>query len=87
MARTKEKILSHTTSVGNKRKQTEDRKAFVVFNIVSIVSSLSKKAYQNKVHTIEDLLQFSMSSAYRWGKKASTKRGNFIAQVHNTEVK
>ena len=28
---------SHTTSVGNKRKQTKDVKSFVVYNIVSIV--------------------------------------------------
>ena len=33
------KILSHATSVGNKQKQTEDRKDFVISNIVSIVSS------------------------------------------------
>ena len=37
-------ILSHTTSVGNKLKQTEDRKKFIS-NIVSIVSSPSKKSY------------------------------------------
>ena len=40
----KKRILSHATSVGNKRKQTEDRKNIVVSNIVSIVSSPSKKA-------------------------------------------
>ena len=39
----KKKILSHAASVGNKRKQTEDRKTFVISNIVSIVSSPSKK--------------------------------------------
>ena len=31
----KKKILSHATSVGNKRKQTEDRKTFLISNIVS----------------------------------------------------
>ena len=37
--RTKEKILSHATSIGNKRKQTEERKTFFISNIVSIVTS------------------------------------------------
>ena len=35
----KKQILSHVTSVGNKRKQAEDRNIFVVSNIVSIVLS------------------------------------------------
>ena len=33
------------TTVGNKLKQTEDRKTFVISNIVFIVSSPSKKSY------------------------------------------
>ena len=49
-------ILSHATSVGNKRKQTEDRKTFVVYNIVSIVSYQSKKLDQKEVHSIKNLL-------------------------------
>ena len=61
----KRKILSHATSVGNKRKQTEDRKTFVISNIVSIVLYPPKKADQNEVHAIKDLLKYSMSSAYR----------------------
>ena len=73
-------------SVINKKK--EDRKTFFVSNIVSIVSSPSKKAYQNEVHTLKYLLQCSMSSAYRrGGGEASTKRGHLIAQVQNTAVK
>ena len=59
----------YATSVGNKRKQTEDRKTFVVSNIVSIVSSPSNKADQNEVHAIKDFLQCSMSSSYRRKKK------------------
>ena len=70
----KKKILSHATSVGNKQKQTEDRKTFVLSNIVSIVISPSKKTDYNEVHTIQDLLQYSISSAYRQQRKASTKR-------------
>ena len=35
----KKKLLSHATSVGNKQKQTEDRKTFFISNIVSIVTS------------------------------------------------
>ena len=83
----KRKILSHETSVSNKRKQTKDRNVFVVSNNVSIVSYPSKKADQNEVHAIKDLLQCSMSSAYRRMGKAYTKRGHLIPQVHNIEVK
>ena len=78
--------MSHATSIGNKQKQTEDGKTFVISNIVSIVSSLPKKADQNEVHAIKDLLQCSRSSEYRL-KKASTKRGHLIDQVQNTAVK
>ena len=85
--RKKEKILSHATSVGNKRKQTEDRKTFVLSNIVSIVTSPSKKTDHNEVNTIQDLLQCIISSAYRQQRKASTKREHLIAQVKNTSVK
>ena len=60
----KKKILSHTTSVGNKRKQTEDRKTFFLSNIVSIVSSPSKKIDQNEVNAIQDLLQCSRSPVF-----------------------
>ena len=83
----KKKILSHATSVGNKRKQTEDRKTFITSNIVSIVTSPTKKIDHNEVHTIWDLLQCSRSSAYRQRRTASTKRGHLIAQVNNTSVK
>ena len=37
---------------------------FVVSNIVSIVTSPSKKEDQNEFHAIKDLLQCSMSSAF-----------------------
>ena len=79
--------MSHATSVGNKRKQTEDRKTFFISNIVSIVTSPSKKTDHNEVNAIQDLLQCSRSSAYRQQRKASTKRGHLIAQVRNTSVK
>ena len=52
------------TSVGNKRKQTEDRKTFVISNIVYIVTSPSMKTYQNEVNATRDLLQCSRSSSY-----------------------
>ena len=84
--RTKEKILSHATSVGNKRKQTEDRKTFVISNIVSIVTSPSKKTDHNEVNAIQDLPQCSRSSAYCQQRKASTKRGHLISQIKNTSV-
>ena len=50
----KGKILPHATSVGNKRKQTEDRCIFFVSNIVYIVSSPSKKTDQNKGRAIRE---------------------------------
>ena len=53
----KKKLLSHATSVENNRKQTEDRKTFVISNIVSIVTSPSKKTEHNEVNAIQDLLQ------------------------------
>ena len=81
------KRLSHATSIGNKQKQTEDRKTVVISNIVSIVTYPSKKTDHNEVHTIRDLLQCSRSSAYCQQRKASTKRGHLIAQVKNTSVK
>ena len=83
----KKKILSHATSVGNKQKQTKDRKTFLISNIVSIVSYPSKKTDQNEVNAIQDLLQCSRSSAYPQQKRASTKRGHLIAQVKNESVK
>ena len=56
-------------------------------NIVSIVTSPSKKTDHNEVNAIQDLLQCSRSSAYRQQRKTSTKRGHLIAQVKNTSVK
>ena len=79
--------MSHATYVGNKRKKTEDRKTFVISNIVSIVTSPTKKTDHNEVQIIRDLLQYSRSSAYRQRRTASTKRGNLIAQVNNTSVR
>ena len=70
-----------------KREQTEDRKTFVISNIVPILSSQSKKIDQNEVNEIKDLLRCSRSSAYRQQKRASIKRGHLIAQVKNTSVK
>ena len=60
---------------------------FVIYIIVSIVSSPTKKTDQNEFNAIQDLLQCSRSSAYRQQKRASTKLGHLIAQVKNTAVK
>ena len=87
ITRHEQKKLSHATSVGNKRKQTEDIKTFVISNIVSIVTSPSKKTDHNESHTIQDLLQCSRSSAYSQQRKASKKRGHLISQVKNISVK
>ena len=58
------KKLSHAISVGEKLKQTEDRKIVVVSNIVSIVSSPLKISDLKKVHAIKDLLQCIISSSF-----------------------
>ena len=47
---------------------------------------IHKRKQQNEVNAIQDLLQCSRSSVYRLQKRASTKRGNLIAQVKNTSV-
>ena len=60
----KKKIVSYAKFVGNKQKQTKER-FFFISNVVSIVSSPSKKIIQNQVHTIKDILQCSRSSTYR----------------------
>ena len=54
--------MQHQSEI-NKNKPKID--FFVVSNIASIVSSPSKKADKNEVHAIKDLLQWSISSAYR----------------------
>ena len=56
----KENILSHATTVGNKRKQTEDRKTFVISNIVCIGSSPSKK--QIKMKLMQFMIYFNVES-------------------------
>ena len=65
----------------------EDRKTFVISNIMSIVTSPSKKTDHNEVNAIKDLIQCRRSSAYHQQRKASTKLGHLIAQVKNTSVK
>ena len=84
----KKNILSHATSVGNKRKQTEDRKTFFISNIVSIVSSPSKETDQNEVNAIQDLLQCSRSSAYRQQKRSFHKTWTFdcSSQKYSSEM-
>ena len=61
---TNDDVLSHATSVGNIRKQIEDRKPFFISNIVSIVSSASNKVDQNEVHAIKYLIQCSISNHF-----------------------
>ena len=51
------------------------------------MTSPTKKTDHNEVHTIQDLLQCSRSSAYPQRRTGSTKRGHLIAQVKNTSVK
>ena len=76
--------MQHLLEIKENKQKTE---IFFISNIVSIVSSISKKIHQNEVNDIQDLLQCSRSSAYRQHKTASTKREHLIAQVKNTAVK
>ena len=59
----KKTILSHATSIGNRQKQTEERKTFVISDIVSIVKSPSKKTDHNEGNVIQALFQCIRSSA------------------------
>ena len=79
--------MSHATSIGNKRKLTEDRKTFVISSIVSIVTFPSGKPDHNEVNAIWYLHQCIISSAYCQQRKASTKRGHLIPQVKNKLMK
>ena len=63
----KKTMLYYATSIVNKQKEIEDRNTFFISNFVFIVAYQSKKADQNEVHAVKDLLQCSMSSAYHWG--------------------
>ena len=77
-----------TCNIYRKSTKTNRRQnSFVISNIVSIVISLSKKTDHNEVHTIQDIIQCSRSSAYLQQRTASTKRGHLIPQVKNTSVK
>ena len=79
--------MSHATSLGNKQKQTEDRKTFFSYPILCPLCHIhQRKQTKMKFCAIEDLFQCSMSSEC-CQKKAFTKRGILIAQVHNTELK
>ena len=79
-------ILPHATSVGNKRKQTEDRNTFFISNIVSIASFPSKKIDKKKITQLR--IYFNKAyQVYIVRKKFSTKCGHLIAQVQNTAVK
>ena len=77
--------MQHLLEIIENKQTTE--KTFFISNIVSIVTSISKKKDHNEVTSIRNLLQCSRSSVCRQQRKASTKRGHLIAQVKNTSVK
>ena len=77
--------MQHLSEINENKQKTE--KTFVMSNIVSIVTSPSKKTDHNEVNAIQDLLQCSRSSSYLQQRKAFTKFGHLIAQVKNTSVK
>ena len=86
----KKKILYHATSVGNKQEQTEEIKTFVISNIVSIVSSLSKKADKNEIHAIKGYFnaacQVHKKGFYKtWTFDCSSPqyRGEMVYQTRN----
>jgi hypothetical protein len=86
----KTKLLKCATSIGSKRKQTDDRQSFVNVSILSVLNSSnspSKNKNKHEVHGVQQLLQCSMSTAYRRRKALSTKRAHLIAESTNTDVK
>ena len=62
------------------KKTNRRQKYFVIYNIVSIISSPSNKVDKNKVHAINDLLQCSISSEYR-RKKGLEKTWTFYFSI------
>ena len=54
---------------------------------VCFLLSPTDVACDNEVNAIQNLLECSRSSAYSKQRKASTKCGHLIAQVHNIGVK
>jgi hypothetical protein len=86
----KTKLLQFATSNGSKRKQTDDRQSFVNVSILSVLNSSnspSKNKDKHEVHGVQQLLQCSISTAYRRRKALSTKRAHLIAESTNTDVK
>ena len=73
--------------VGDRRTLREKRKKFVISNIVSIVSSTSKKSEQKRSSCNQGFTSMKYARSVSSKNKASTKREHFIAQVRNTEVK
>ena len=76
--------MQHLLEINEKNRR---QKNVFISNIVSIVTSPSKKTDHNEVNAIWDLLQCIRSSAYRQQRTASTKHGHLIAQIKNTSVK
>eukprot|EP00978_Attheya_sp_CCMP212_P028595 scaffold99190_cov42-Attheya_sp.AAC.2 len=86
----KTKLIKCATSIGSKRKQTDDRQSFVNVSILSVLNSSnspSKNKNKHEVHGVQQLLQCSRSTAYRRRKALSTKRAHLIAESTNTDVK
>ena len=86
----KTKMLERATSNGSKRKQTEDRKAFVNVSLLSVVhskSSPSRTKDINEAEGIQHILNCSRSTSYRRLKALAEQRARLIAQSSNTDVK
>eukprot|EP00978_Attheya_sp_CCMP212_P024273 scaffold76016_cov51-Attheya_sp.AAC.2 len=84
----KAKLIKCATSNRSKRKQTDDRQAFVNTNILSVVNSPTTKRDKHEVAGVQHLLGCSLSAAYRCCRRElSTKRGYLRSESTNPNVK
>jgi hypothetical protein len=82
----KQRMISCSQVVGNKKRPSDDRKTFVYNNIVTTLSSPSKKSKYD-IDNIMRLTNRSRSTAYRWKTKLGAKRGKLLSERYNPKVK
>jgi hypothetical protein len=81
-----QRMISCSQVVGNKKRPSDDRKTFVYSNLVSVVSSPSKKSKYD-IGNIMRLTNRSRTTAYRLKKKLGAKCGTLMPERYNPKVK
>ena len=83
----KKEILSHATSVGNKRKLKKTEKLFSYPILCPLYHLYQGKQIKMKFAQLNIYFNVACQVHIVENKKASTKRGHLIAQVRNKSVK